>query len=158
MRGIIWFTVLFVLLSTMIIGQQFHTELVVNNTLNESFSIYELSNNKLGRPANLTFESEVNLSEVNDSSYHLHNIILSFSDFFTTTMFELTQWGFEFGFNNPQYDFVFMSKVLVVIIYLVLAPLVLFPSIVISGFVYVGVKALIKFVKERKRKGKENKE
>ena len=118
-----------------------------------------------------TFETaKINLTnKLNESELQLllfnnrvRNVLYKGMDFLGFSMFEVSKWGIEFGYNHPEYDFIWATKqlpklikiiiILVVVSLLLRAALPLFAIFYLTG---LGIYTLIKKY-HKPRGGKSN--
>ena len=151
---IFWICVLF-LLSCFGVGKALYHE---DNTVD----IYNITNNKITWNSSIWDEQReemfYNTTSINTSvinMIHLKNIIYKGIDFYGYVSFEITKWGIEVGFENPQYNYQVVIKWLfyfaIFIIILTLFPIlpILLALIYLS---YVGIKKLVLRFKEFNKK------
>lgn len=134
MRGYFTSIILLMLVVFMVIGSQMYVlhqeqgeEVNAFNYTEETFSNTTKTMNKETKEKyNLSGRAEIVLNE------------------FTGLFIELFKWAFEFGYENPQYDFVFFSLALLFVLFL---PFLL-PFLAV---VYIIARWLINKLKKRKK-------
>jgi len=142
-RGIISILCLMFVFTTLMVGQVIYNEDIKENrttdiynttaNINVDFDCEELYNN--------TYEKNLPDLRIN----RINNIMCSFARFAVTAGLETTKFGVEFGYENPQYDYDFIFKVVRLYIWALIAMVVLpllIPLIALIYLACVGIKAL----------------
>ncbi len=116
MRLLFIFTTFIFLFATFAVGGALYKE---NNTQD----IYNLTQNLNWNASNFELEEFDNLTGLNASqinSIRLKNVINKGVDTFGFMMFEVAKWGVETGFGHPEWNYIFIAKVVVIILLIAL--------------------------------------
>lgn len=114
--------------------------------------IFNLTNNLKW---NYTYTENIYQNVSEDFSYSLiqtgriNNVIHKFVDFVGYSFMELSKFLVEFGFNNPQYDFTFIWKVLrlwIIFLFVSVIIPVIAPLVAIIYLLVVGIIKMFKYL------------
>jgi hypothetical protein len=99
------------------------------------------------------YKNPQNITIPNLKIKRLNNIICSLGDFLMTSTMEMTKFGVEFGYENPQYNYDWFVKLLkffmIIILISVIMPLII-PFIALCYLIGLGVYHSLKFIFNRK--------
>lgn len=150
-KGLIFISLLIFVFASLFVGNAIYKRDV---ELNQTRDIYNLTNNlKLNYSCDMFFNNSlISLPEIKIN--RLNRIFCSFGDFVITSGIEITKFGIEFGYENPQYDYEwyikFLKLYLFALISFIVIPLII-PFIALIYLLIVGINNLFIWIK-RKRK------
>ena len=91
-----------------------------------------------------------NMTQPEINTIRIKNLIYKFADTAGYIIFEVGKWGMEFGFNHPEWNYLFtMNLIMFAVICMIIGALTM-PVVVLIVAVYFIVKEVIKFIKNRK--------
>lgn len=96
--------------------------------------------------------TSMNISKAN--MIRLKNIVYKTVDTIGYTIFEMAKWGVETGFRNPDWNYLWLAKWLIILLIITVAlPLLNLIPIILAliYLIYVGIKTLYFKIKNRKR-------
>lgn len=143
------FTLVIVFLSLMLVGQTLRE---YNIEENETFNIYNFTENNLVWDYNYSTTIKLNVSNIsninlnNIQSNRIINIIDKSIDYGGYVIFEISKWGLEFGYTHPQYHFKTIINIMIGLMILSILP-ALIPIIALFYLIFEGIKWLIKKAK-----------
>jgi len=146
-KGIFSILLFLFIISSLMIGQVIYQEDIEQN---KTTDIYNLTNNLDINTVNYSCEYLYNneYQTLNKLRYErLNRIVCAGGEFILTTGIEITKFGIEFGYENPQYDYDFYFMLVKLWIYSLIIigiiPIII-PLIALIYLIFIGISKVYK--------------
>lgn len=121
---------------------------------NPERDIYEVTSNFNWNSTEHMQYYESNLSSYSEdraSRQRFNNVVLVGIEGFAKLTFEIAKFGIEWGFNHPQYDYIFFAKLAIYWMIIVLVCAVFVPLLYVFAMIYLFIGWIYSKVKRKKQ-------
>lgn len=129
---------------------------------NKTFNIYNFTeNNLVWNYTNSKNDIRNNFSHFTKLDYdkiqskRITNLIHKAVDWLGYSIFELSKWAMEFGYNHPEYDFGFFTNFVLYYLYAMIAiaifPIII-PLVALIYLTFIGIKKIYQWIRKKAKK------
>jgi len=139
-----WLILFIFLVATLLIGQNLYQYDIEQNASRNIYNFTSQIKNPNLSCEQILYNQNVSIPEL--KIYRLNNIACSTARFGIDVGLEITKFGVEFGYENPQYDYNFFLKIFklwIFFVILVLVSPVIIPLIALIYLIGVGIYNLV---------------